>query len=201
MGIRINFPSAVYSTQVVNYTSILGNIAKILPLIIGIILLVTFLKKENKGKYNGFVGALYDFLTFKTFCFKKVLEVVYLFISLYYTVYGALYLFINLEVGLTYLVLYNVMLRLVFVFFMLIYKLKENSDKVAEVLYDDFEDDMIYEMEVLPEELEDLEDDTIILEGADEEIEIEDEVEITEVEEIKEEKKPRKRTKKSEEEK
>ena len=191
MGIRINFPTGVYTTQVVSYTSILGNIAKILPLIIGIVLLLTFLKKENKGKYSGFAGTLYDFFTFRTFCFKKVLEVIYLFTSLYYTVYGGLYLFVNPVIGLTYLIIYNLVLRMIFELLMLVYKMKENSDKLAEVLYDDFEDDMIYEMEMLPEELD-------VSEDVEEVLMVDEEVEVNDVGE-KEEKKTSKRTKKSEE--
>lgn len=113
-------------------------LALILAIIIGSILFFTFMKKDSE-ELSGFKKVLYDFLTFKTFTIKGILKFVYVIVALYFTIFGALYLFVSPLCGLLYLVVYNIIARLGFEFVMLLIAIKENTD--MEV--DDFDDILI----------------------------------------------------------
>ena len=67
---------------------ILGIIAIIVAIFGTITILVTFLKKENEGKFTGFLGLLYDTLTFKKLWLKPILKVSYLILAIYMTIYS-----------------------------------------------------------------------------------------------------------------
>ena len=57
-------------------------VSVILAIIGGIVLYFTFLSKKNEGKFTGFLGWLYDFLTFKNMMIENVLKIVALFVTL-----------------------------------------------------------------------------------------------------------------------
>ena len=50
-------------------------ISMVLAVVGGIVLYFTFLKKDNEGKYTGFWGWMYDFLTFKKLTIESVLKI------------------------------------------------------------------------------------------------------------------------------
>ena len=54
-------------------------ISAILAVIGGIVLYFTFLSKKNEGKFTGFLGWMYDFLTFKKMMIENLLKILYLF--------------------------------------------------------------------------------------------------------------------------
>ncbi len=62
-----------------------GIIALIIAICGSIVLYCTFLSKNNEKKYKGFLGWLYDFLTFKTFSLEAILKFLYLFVAIYIT--------------------------------------------------------------------------------------------------------------------
>ena len=53
-------------------------VSLVAALIGGIVVYLVFLNKSNEGKYKGFVGWLYDFLSFKSMFAEVLLKVVYL---------------------------------------------------------------------------------------------------------------------------
>ena len=53
-------------------------VSLVLAIVGGIVLYFTFLKKDNEGKYTGFLGWMYDFLTFKKLTIENVLKILYL---------------------------------------------------------------------------------------------------------------------------
>ena len=53
-------------------------IAIVLAVVGGIALHFTFLKKSNNGKFKGFWGWMYDFLTFKKMLIENLLKILYL---------------------------------------------------------------------------------------------------------------------------
>ena len=59
----------------------------VLAIVGGIALYFTFLKKENEGKYTGFWGWMYDFLTFKKLTIESVLKILYLICALFVQVF------------------------------------------------------------------------------------------------------------------
>ena len=60
-------------------------IAAILAVIGGIVLYFTFLSKKNEGKFTGFLGWMYDFLTFKKMMIENLLKILYLIAALFIT--------------------------------------------------------------------------------------------------------------------
>ena len=53
-----------------------------LALIAAILVMIFFLGKQNKGKYTGFLGFLYNFLNFRSFTLAAVLKFLYVFFAL-----------------------------------------------------------------------------------------------------------------------
>ena len=60
-------------------------VSVILAIIGGIVLYFTFLSKKNEGKFTGFLGWLYDFLTFKKMMIENVLKILYIIVALFVT--------------------------------------------------------------------------------------------------------------------
>ena len=60
-------------------------ISAVLAVVGGIVLYFTFLKKSNDGKFSGFLGWMYDFLTFKKMLIENLLKVLYLIIAAFIT--------------------------------------------------------------------------------------------------------------------
>lgn len=60
-------------------------IAAVIAVIGGVVLYFTFLRKSNDGKFKGFLGWMYDFLTFKKMLIENVLRILYLIFALFIT--------------------------------------------------------------------------------------------------------------------
>lgn len=60
-------------------------IAAVLALVGGILIYFLFLSKKNEGKFKGFWGWLYDFLSFKKMFIEALLKISYLVAALYIT--------------------------------------------------------------------------------------------------------------------
>ena len=60
-------------------------ISAVLAVIGGIVLYFTFLKKSNNEKFTGFLGWMYDFLTFKKMLIENLLKVLYLILASFIT--------------------------------------------------------------------------------------------------------------------
>ena len=60
-------------------------ISAVLAIVGGIVLYFTFLKKSNDGKFSGFLGWMYDFLTFKKMLIENLLKVLYLIVAAFIT--------------------------------------------------------------------------------------------------------------------
>ena len=58
-------------------------VSLVLAIVGGIVLYFTFLKKDNEGKYTGFLGWMYDFLTFKKLTIENVLKILYLICAIF----------------------------------------------------------------------------------------------------------------------
>ena len=53
-------------------------ISFILAMVGGLLIYFLFLNKKNEGKFNGFIGWLYDFLSFKKMFMEALLKILYL---------------------------------------------------------------------------------------------------------------------------
>ena len=105
-------------------------ISAVLAVIGGILLYFTFLKKSNDGKFKGFAGWMYDFLTFKKMLIENLLKVLYLICSLFVTLasfaeIGTSFLgfFITLVFG-------NLLIRIVYEFSLILLVICRNTTDI-----------------------------------------------------------------------
>ena len=89
-------------------------VSVILAIIGGIVLYFTFLSKKNEGKFTGFLGWLYDFLTFKKMMIENVLKILYLIVALFVTLSSFGLISISFLAFLLTLVIGNVLTRVIY---------------------------------------------------------------------------------------
>ncbi len=79
-----------------------------------LVLYFTFLNKNNDNKYSGFLGWLYDFLSFKTLSLETILKIAYLFVALFITLASFELIGVNFLSFIVTLVIGNLITRVVF---------------------------------------------------------------------------------------
>lgn len=89
-------------------------VSVILAIIGGIVLYFTFLSKKNEGKFTGFLGWLYDFLTFKKMMIENVLKILYIIVALFVTLSSFGLMSISFLAFLLTLVIGNVLTRVIY---------------------------------------------------------------------------------------
>lgn len=89
-------------------------VSVILAIIGGIVLYFTFLSKKNEGKFTGFLGWLYDFLTFKKMIIENVLKILYIIVALFVTLSSFGLMSISFLAFLLTLVIGNVLTRVIY---------------------------------------------------------------------------------------
>ena len=89
-------------------------VSVILAIIGGIVLYFTFLSKKNEGKFTGFLGWLYDFLTFKKMMIENVLKILYIIVALFVTLSSFGLISISFLAFLLTLVICNVLTRVIY---------------------------------------------------------------------------------------
>lgn len=89
-------------------------VSVILAIIGGIVLYFTFLSKKNEGKFTGFLGWLYDFLTFKKMMIENVLKILYIIVALFVTLSSFGLISIRFLAFLLTLVIGNVLTRVIY---------------------------------------------------------------------------------------
>ena len=89
-------------------------VSVILAIIGGIVLYFTFLSKKNEGKFTGFLGWLYDFLTLKKMMIENVLKILYIIVALFVTLSSFGLMSISFLAFLLTLVIGNVLTRVIY---------------------------------------------------------------------------------------
>lgn len=89
-------------------------VSVILAIIGGIVLYFKFLSKKNEGKFTGFLGWLYDFLTFKKMMIENVLKILYIIVALFVTLSSFGLISISFLAFLLTLVIGNVLTRVIY---------------------------------------------------------------------------------------
>lgn len=89
-------------------------VSVILAIIGGIVLYFTFLSKKNEEKFTGFLGWLYDFLTFKKMMIENVLKILYIIVALFVTLSSFGLISISFLAFLLTLVIGNVLTRVIY---------------------------------------------------------------------------------------
>ena len=106
-------------------------VALVCAIVGSILVYVLFLRKENEKKYDGFVKWLYNFLQFNTLCIDGILRFTYLFLAIFITV--ASFAFITeFLTFLIFLVVGNLILRVLYEFSMLVILIHRNVREINE---------------------------------------------------------------------
>ena len=71
-------------------------------------------KKDNEGKYTGFLGWMYDFLTFKKLTIENVLKILYLICAIFVTLSSFATISTSFIAFLLYLVVGNLIVRIAY---------------------------------------------------------------------------------------
>ena len=109
-------------------------VSLVAALIGGIVVYLVFLNKSNEGKYKGFVGWLYDFLSFKSMFAEVLLKVVYLILAIYITLSSFALISASFIAFLAYLIIGNLILRLAFEFSLVILVICRNTTEINKKL-------------------------------------------------------------------
>lgn len=119
-------------------------IALVIAVIGGIALYFTFLNKKNDGKWTGFLGWLYNTLTFKNMIVETILKILYLVIAIFITLYSLGLIAVNIILALGLLVIGNIIVRVCYEFMLLaIITCRNTSDinsKLNKIIPDKKED-------------------------------------------------------------
>ena len=132
--------SSYYSKNLLSSSNSLASasvwiiVSIILAIIGGILIYFLFLSKKNEGKFNGFVGWLYDFLSFKKMFMEALLKITYLIVALYITLSSFAFISTNFILFLAMLIIGNVVARLVYEFALLLLVICRNTTEINKKL-------------------------------------------------------------------
>lgn len=121
------------SSDAVN-SSVWLIVSIILAVVGGILIYFLFLSKKNEGKFKGFVGWLYDFLSFKKMFMEALLKITYLIVALYITLSSFALIGVNFWAFLGTLIIENVVARLIYEFSLLLLVICRNTTEINKKL-------------------------------------------------------------------
>ena len=128
----------MYGTRsITSFSSAVGStvwiiLSLILAIVGGILVYFLFLSKKNEGKFTGFLGWLYDFLSFKKMFLETLLKVTYLIIAIYITLSSFALIGESFLAFLLQLVLGNIVARVVYEFSLILLVIYRNATEIAK---------------------------------------------------------------------
>lgn len=130
------FSSKAYSTSS-TLNSAIGSsvwliVSIVLAIIGGILVYFLFLSKKNEGKFTGFLGWLYDFLSFKKMFLETLLKITYLILALYVTLSSFASIGSNFLGFLLTLVIGNIVVRVIYEFSLVLLVICRNTTEIAK---------------------------------------------------------------------
>ena len=129
-----SYSRSLLSSSSVQSASVWIIVSIILAVIGGILIYFLFLSKKNEGKFKGFVGWLYDFLSFKKMFMEALLKITYLIVALYITLSSFALIGSNFIGFLAMLIIGNVVARLVYEFSLLLLVICRNTTEINKKL-------------------------------------------------------------------
>ena len=111
-----------------------GIISAVIAVIGGFVLYFTFLSKNNEGKFEGWKGWMYDFLTFKKMVIENILKVVYLILAIFITLSSLGVISESFLGFLAYLIIGNLVLRVVYELSLVILIICRNTTEMNKKL-------------------------------------------------------------------
>ena len=105
-------------------------VSLVLAIIGGIVLYFTFLRKANEGKFEGFLGWMYDFLTFKKMVIENILKILYLVMAIFITLSSFAMISSSFLAFIMYLVIGNLVVRILYEFSLVILIICRNTTDI-----------------------------------------------------------------------
>ena len=115
-------------------SAIWGAVSAVLAIVGGITLYFTFLRKSNNGKFKGFLGWMYDFLSFKKMMVEDILRVLYLICAIAITLSSFALIGQNFLAFILTLVLGNVAVRMGFELTLVVLVICRNTTQINDKL-------------------------------------------------------------------
>lgn len=112
-------------------------ISFVLAIVGGIVAYFLFTSKKNNGEYKGFVAWLHSFLRFDKMMIEALLKIVYLVLALFITLSSFAMISTSFLGFLLYLVIGNIVLRMIFEFSILGIQLWKNTTEIKEIMTED----------------------------------------------------------------
>ena len=107
-------------------------VSLVLAIVGGILVYFLFLNKKNEGKFTGFLGWLYDFLSCKKMFLEALLKITYLIVAIYVTL-GSFVIIGESFLGfLLTLILGNIIVRVVYEFSLILLVICRNTTEIAK---------------------------------------------------------------------
>lgn len=107
-------------------------VSLILAIVGGILVYFLFLSKKNEGKFTGFLGWLYDFLSFKKMFLETLLKVTYLILAIYVTLGSFALIGTSFLSFLLMLVVGNIVVRVIYEFSLILLVICRNTTEIAK---------------------------------------------------------------------
>lgn len=107
-------------------------VSLILAIVGGILVYFLFLNKKNEGKFTGFLGWLYEFLSFKKMFLEALLKVTYLILAIYITLSSFAIIGESFLGFLLTLILGNVLVRVAYEFSLILLVICRNTSEIAK---------------------------------------------------------------------
>ena len=111
-----------------------GIISAVIAVIGGFVLYFSFLSKGNEGKFTGWKGWMYDFLTFKKMVIENILKVVYLILAIFITLSSLGVISESFLGFLAYLIIGNLVLRVIYELSLVILIICRNTTEMNKKL-------------------------------------------------------------------
>ena len=109
-------------------------ISAVIAVIGGIVLYFTFLSKKNEGKYTGFLGWMYDFLTFKKMVIENILKIIYIIIASFITLASFAIISKSFLSFILVLVIGNLVTRIMYELFLVVLIICRNTTDISKKL-------------------------------------------------------------------
>ena len=111
-------------------SSIWVIISAVVAIIGGIAVYCTFLSKKNEGKFAGFLGWLYDFLSFKKMIIENLLKILYIIVAAFITLSSFAVISSSFLGFLVYLLVGNLITRIIYELFLVVLVICRNTTEI-----------------------------------------------------------------------
>lgn len=130
-----------YYNDYYNSTSLFSQIDEttigiifLISIIVSVVVYFTFLSKSNEHRFKGFTGWLYQFLNFGKLMVEGLLKITYMLLALFFSVTSIVEMTHDFLEGFLFLVIWNVILRVVYEFALIAVMICKNTSEINRKL-------------------------------------------------------------------